>query len=624
MTEPSGGGERPAIVLTRRGREALHVVVAAALTVAVVTITGLGTSSGGPDDSWADLAPRAAIQAAPCPSASSIDLPPLNPEGLVAARSGTFQVFGPDPTELSPPIDWTADPLGAHRYRQNLHKLRFLSPLLAGYRETGNRDDLSLALAIALDWVEQNGRAAPDTPMEAWADKVVGDRVPFLAYLLRVSACEGLATAQGRGALLAALEEHGRVLASGERYVPDNHGLFVDLGLLRLVRFLPFLPARDEWSALARSRFEQTLRARLADGIWLEHSSAYQFLVIRAVERMLDVHGADAELSELLAEMRAAASWLVRPDGELAQFGDSNLEPVPDWALAEASETSGLSAHLRAGLAFVRADGPDGVTGYLAVTDGFHNLTHKHADELSFELFDRETAIVTDTGLYDKDPGPIRDFVVSNRAHSTLTVDGLDLPISDPDAAYGSGLLAAGEGEGWYAVAGENRLLEAQGVRHRRLFAYKPGEALVIVDRIEAESPHTYTRYLQLGRRLTAAPRGAQVEITERDFEGSITDAGGGGPTSRSVTRGQGEPIQGFTAPHFRQLVPRWTVAYANAASTATLLTTISLSDAHLRATEAAVGESEWDIALTDSAGNEQRIAVARDGEGLAIASSGP
>ena len=57
--------------------------------------------------------------------------------------------------------------------------------------------------------------------------------------------------------------------------------------------------------------------------------------------------------------------------------------------------------------------------GYLAVTDGFHNLTHEHADELSFELFDHGAGIVSDTGLYHKDPGRIRDFVVSERAQAS-------------------------------------------------------------------------------------------------------------------------------------------------------------------------------------------------------------
>ena len=235
---------------------------------------------------------------------------------------------------------------------------------------------------------------------------MVGDRVPYLAYTARAAACEGLLDRGNERLLLASLEEHGRFLADQGNYTPDNHGLFVDLGLLRLTRFLPFLDQAPDWRGMARERFAKTLRGRLAAGVWLEHSSAYQFLAIRSVEDFLRVLGPDATLDRLLTRMRTAAGWFVRPDGRISQLGDSNLDRAPDWAAAELPDEEGVRDFRAAGFAFVRAAGADGEPGYLAVTDGFHNLTHKHADELSFELYDRGRPIVADTGLYDKDPDP--------------------------------------------------------------------------------------------------------------------------------------------------------------------------------------------------------------------------
>jgi hypothetical protein len=404
----------------------------------------------GKDDGWKSLPPRAALAAAPCLEPASADLGKVRLTELAAARAGSFAVFGGEPTRLRPPIDWTEDLLGAHRYRQNLHKLRYLRPLLASYRDSGNGGDLTRAFAIALDWVEQNPRGDAGTPSEAWGDKISGDRVPFLSYLLRAAACEGVGSWEERRTVLAALEDHGRVLASDRRYTPTNHGLFVDLGLVRLARLLPFSPDAAGWRQLGRERFVMTLTRRLSDGYWLEHSTGYQFLAIRALERLLAEFSDDPELERLLAEMRDAAGWMVRPDGEVTQFGESHKEAVPEWV-----DTSPRGPRFAsgAGFAFVRADGDDGAPGYLAVTSGFHNLTHKQADELSFELFDGGEEIVTDTGSYDKDPGPIRDFVVSNRAHSTLVADGLDLPLDQNELAYGSGLTAAGAGDGWYAIS---------------------------------------------------------------------------------------------------------------------------------------------------------------------------
>ena len=231
--------------------------------VVLMAASLLGGPSG-PDDRWLGLRGAAALAAAPCPSQTSIEMPMVSPARVAAARERTFDVFGPKPTELGASIDWHTDPLDAERYRQNLHKLRFITPLLSSYAYSGNDEDLAEATQITLDWVRHNPIKDPDTPAEAWSDKVVGDRAPFIAYVARAAACEGLLSAAQRRALLDSLERHGRELAAKRNYAPDNHGLFVDLGLARLTSFLPVLAQSPQWRALARDRFEETLR-RLAD-----------------------------------------------------------------------------------------------------------------------------------------------------------------------------------------------------------------------------------------------------------------------------------------------------------------------------------------------------------------------
>ena len=206
------------------------------------------------------------------------------------------------------------------------------------------------------------------------------------------------------------------MLAAERNYTPDNHGLFVDLGLARLTSFLPFFEQAPRWRALARERFETTLRRRLSQGVWLEHSSAYQFLAIRPLDSMLNVLGTDAELAALRDEMRAAAAWFVRPDGEMTQFGDSNLEPVPDWALGPGAGVAGL---LRRRLR-LRPRSPARTASPATSRSPTASTTPPTSTPTSsrFELFDHGVPIVNDTGLYHKDPGEIRDYVVSNRAHS--------------------------------------------------------------------------------------------------------------------------------------------------------------------------------------------------------------
>ena len=54
----------------------------------------------------------------------------------------------------------------------------------------------------------------------------------------------------------------------------------------------------------AERRFREVLEGRLANGIWLEHSTSYQFLAIRVVERFLRLVGGDDELAADLEAMR--------------------------------------------------------------------------------------------------------------------------------------------------------------------------------------------------------------------------------------------------------------------------------------------------------------------------------
>ena len=606
------------LVITERGRHLVHLLVAALLAGILLAASAVaGGDEQGPDDRWLSLSGAAALAAAPCPSDTSVALPTVSPARIEAARERRFSVFGPKPTELPAPIDWHTDPLDAERYRQNLQKLRFLVPLLSSYAATGNTEDLDEAAGVALDWVDQNPFGDPDTPEEAWTDKVTGDRTPYVAYVLRAASCEGLLTPAEQRTLLASLLQHGEVLASKRNYTRDNHGLFADLGLARLTAFVPFADEAERWRALARERFETTLRRRLSQGVWLEHSSAYQFLAIRPLDSLLAVLGPDPELTDLRDEMRSAAAWFVKPDGEMTQFGDSNLEPVPDWAQGQAA---GTRAYFGAGFAFVREPGPAGDLGYLAVTDGFHNLTHKHADELSFELFDHGASIVSDTGLYHKDPGEIRDYVLSNRAHSGLVVDGLDLPIADGSLAYGSGLTAAGEGDGWYAIEGRNPLLRGQGVAHTRLFLYRPGVALVIVDRLRSDTTHTYTRYLQLHPDVELGDRDeVGIQINAPGFAGAVYDAPGDNPATRTQTRGQHHPLQGLSSPSFREFVPRWTLAFADAGSSEVRALTIALDQSALRATEARVSGRTTTVELTNAAGDASTLEVTRDRRRLTV-----
>ena len=102
-------------------------------------------------------------------------------------------------------------------------------------------------------------------------------------------------------------------------------------------------------------------------------------------------------------------------------LGDTNLRSVSQSVLEEARNDDGLRWLPRSGLAIVKQGDP---AAFPSMAATFFSKTRKHSDSLTFALFDRGQRIVSDTGNFENDPGPFRDYARSAPAHSVLTVDG--------------------------------------------------------------------------------------------------------------------------------------------------------------------------------------------------------
>jgi hypothetical protein len=351
------------------------------------------------------------------------------------------------------------------------------------------------------------------------------------------------------------------------------------------------------------------------EGLWLENSAAYHFLLANVLARFVPAAGDHRPgLPRLLNRMSAVGGWLIEPDDHIVQFGDSNSS-TPGLQFQRRSDAEhGMLALLTSGLAVVKQPG-----SFLSVIAGFHGGAHKHSDELSFDLFDQGHRIVSDTGMYHKDAGRLRAFVKSARAHSTLTVDGRDFPRSE-GFAYGSGLKAQGAGSGWYAVQGKNPLLSGQGVRHSRLFLYKPGVALIIVDRVRSERTHTYDRYFQLGPQIEISAQSSETfALQAPGLTGALHSESSMGPEKRTSRRGTRRPLSGWTSPSYRSLVPRWTVDLRSVASDANYATTISLDPGELHAGLGSTGPDRTTLHLSSEGASAGTLTVQRNGSSLVV-----
>ena len=157
-------------------------------------------------------------------------------------------------------------------------------------------------------------------------------------------------------------------------------------------------------------------------------------------------------------------------------------------------------------------------------------------------------------------------------------------------------------------------------MEHRRLFLYRPGVALVIVDRVRSTALHTYTRYLQLAPRLRVKKvRGGSFEIRAPGFEGSVDDAAIGAGAASAAVRGREHPLAGLTSPGFRRFRPRWTLSWADGAATETKAMVISLTDNPLRVVAARRRGRGWEVSLRTGDGATTTLGVRRNGRDLRI-----
>jgi heparinase II/III-like protein len=590
------------------GRRASSVLFATAL----VTVTG-AAAMGADTASGSGVA---GLRHAACPpSLSPVPLSAHSADAIRKARIQHLFKVGPYTRKLRRPVDWGQDPHHSQRFRNALASLTWVDPLLYQYRHRQRRGSLKQARNLMLDWVHHQSRHGADTAPAAWHSKVVGDRAGYLGYMTRAAACEQMLSKDQALDAIRSLKAHASWLL--HNHAKSNHGLFDDLGLLALGRDLRFTHDARQWRRVGRHRFATFFQRRVKadEGFWLENSAAYHYLLTNLLARFVPAaRGHGAGLPKLLRRMKAVGGWLIQPDNHIVQFGDSNLFAPPLRFQRSSDDDHGMLALLKSGLAVVKQPG-----SFLSVIAAFHNTAHKHSDELSFDLFDHGQRVVSDTGMYDKDPGRLRKFVKSARAHSTLTVDGRDFPRSRR-FTYGSGLQAQGAGSGWYAVQGKNPLLSPQGVRHFRLFVYKPGTALIIVDRVRSSRKHTYRRYFQLGADIRVTPGGPEaLDLHAPSFTGTLHSESSIGREKRSLRRGSTRPLAGWTSPSYRTFVPRWTVALRSAAGDADYVTTISLDSSDLRARVVHADPRRTTLSLSSEAASGGTLTIERTGSNLAV-----
>jgi hypothetical protein len=193
----------------------------------------------------------------------------------------------------------------------------------------------------------------------------------------------------------------------------------------------------------------------------------------------------------------------------------------------------------------------------LFMTGMAYSVGHKHADDLSFELFEAGRRVLIDSGKYGYAPiDPMRDYVLSAAAHNTISLRGVMIAPENIHVG-GSSLKPVVQRNEFFELGGEikrPRLFE----QRRRLF-YRPGEYLVVHDQLASGRSRHYVSSLHFAPDLAVAIEGraATAKLSKhREVRAELLDI----DCTIEMAQGQKDPLLGWSSQGYLKMEPTPTV----------------------------------------------------------------
>jgi hypothetical protein len=474
------------------------------------------------------------------------------------------------PVPFQLPFDWGMDPFGDASWQSLLHKLRSLvdGALAAG--------DFPYARAVFRDW--QRWHDDRET-RRSWGNAITGARAARLAYLLH-------STGWRDRSLVESAEQHVVKLRDPDLLSVTNHGIAQLHGLAALCPDGTLRSCRGVETLLQR-QLRILLRHQFArSGVHRENSPAYHFYSLSHLSAMSPILAEySPELTETLRRAEKQKKWLVQPDLTTVQLGDSDPTLRSDvkiplgsphcehvFSYSEDPSCYLLRHFEEVGYIVVRSDWATSVedASMMFVQGGFFNRTHRHADDLSFEWFERGRKILSDSGKYGYTRDKWEDYFESTRAHNTVEADGLDYSVNQNDAYGNAAKMVRVTGQGMRIILQVHH--RDLGFWHRRQIDYRPGEELRIKDTVRSDRVRDYVQWHHFARAFELSGDAGRFEIDDGGMLVELTTSTScADDTEYMKIRGQREPrLQGWASVADRERHPRWALGIECQARNAT------------------------------------------------------
>ena len=504
---------------------------------------------------------------------------------------------------LSNNIPWEESLKENRSWCYKINSWDFMEDFLIDFSQNKNQKSLFLCVNLALDWINKYSNNFRKFEF-AWYDMAVGKRAYKLAFILdsasRFKSFSNTEILQ----LYTSLLRHKNFLSVKENIsFHSNHGFFQLSGLILLTNRFMFI---DEMKQINKKTINEIIsliyKQFSKEGIHLEHSPDYHRLVYLALKRITDAGITfNVEILKFLNKIDYNLHWFIKPDGNLTNFGDSNLRqmirPEADpniWFsdemkyIASKGNTGKLSedrviAFEKSGYFIAKNNWPNFNTKktktYLSQIACFHSRTHKHADDLSFIWTDNNINILIDSGKYgysgktkvDSDfwnqgfyyDDPKRMYVESTRAHNTIEIDGKDFQRKGR-TPYGSAIKKSGIFK--EIIFCETEVIHFSSINHSRLLLLYPSKWLIVLDwLLETRNlKHSYKQWFHFSPELNPiiTPRNYLIEVPNKSENLLVTPLIDNSSMSK-IYFGETKPfLQGWFSPKNYTLEPNPTISF--------------------------------------------------------------
>lgn len=409
-------------------------------------------------------------------------------------------------------IDWTHeiyDPEWSFMFHRHTH----FATLVEAYRRTGDEKYMAEFAWQLREWHRQVKATHPRT-LE------VGLRLQRWARFFPIAVRSRHFDAD----LLALFLHDLHVMAESlntraQGYRPGNWGMMEAIGVLRAGTYFPELKQAGEWRRVTIEQLPQHFRAATsADGVYQGRSPHYHNVVLHQADeffQLLEINGetVSPEFLRHYHRMLDFGAAYTRPDLSLAQFGDSDADPMCDrlyrWgARAGRPDLLYIATHGRegekprwrdqlfreGGFATLRSDWEDGIDARWAMFDfGPNGRGQLRIGSVDLAAYGRPLITMPGRYRYHTEDGS-RALFISTPFQNTVSIDGRNQHPNPPRGLArhkidGALKVLHAWHEGYSHLSGEDDF----SIIHERQLVMIRDRFWIVADRVRTEKPRGFS-----------------------------------------------------------------------------------------------------------------------------------